>query len=85
MMAAFLLYQLIKSTLMIMTTPATLSVTLAMLLFALVALLSIGLMLNDYNKSEISKLELEFFSNYDPMTLIPNIRYFKKEVQSLTD
>ena len=83
MLKGFVVFEAIKSVLMLWTTPVTLSITLAMVFFATVAILGIGLMLNDFNRNAISRKELEFYSNYDPMTYLPNVRYFKKEVQTL--
>jgi diguanylate cyclase len=44
-----------------------------------------GLMLNDANRSIMMKKELLYLSNHDSLTLLPNIRWFKEEVQRQLD
>ncbi|MGJ9386048.1 diguanylate cyclase [Salipaludibacillus sp. CF4.18] len=83
MIIGFIVFEVIKTGLMLWTTPITFSITIAMFFFATVAILGIGLMLNDFNRNAMSRKELEFLSNYDSMTHLPNIRYFKNEVHKL--
>lgn len=83
MMTGFAMFEIIKSILMLWTTPVTLSITIAMIFFAAIAILAMGLMLNDAHQNIISRKELEYQSNRDSMTDLPNIRYFKREVENL--
>jgi diguanylate cyclase len=86
MIIGFVVFQTIKSVLMLWTTPVTFSITILMFFFSIIAVLGIGLMLNDFNRSFISRRQLEFHSNHDPLTHLPNIRYFnlnnKEETES---
>ncbi|MEQ6378112.1 diguanylate cyclase [Bacillaceae bacterium S4-13-56] len=79
----FSLYELIKSIWMLMTTPATLEIIIQMFIFALLALLGISAILNDFHRATRSTMDLEFFSNHDPMTGLPNMRFFTKKVNQL--
>lgn len=81
MILGFVVFQLIKSLLMFFATPATISMVLIMFLFSFIALTGMGLMWNDFNQKAISREKYEFLSNRDPMTHLPNIRYFKEQVQ----
>lgn len=83
MLLYFCLYELIKSVWMLMTTPATLEIIIQMFIFALFAVLGISAMLNDFHRTALSRMELEFFSNHDPMTGLPNMRYFTRKVNQL--
>ncbi|WP_019416218.1 diguanylate cyclase [Paenisporosarcina sp. TG20] len=83
MMIGLVIFEIIKSFLMIWTTPATLSITIAMFFFAFIAVLAMGLMLNDAHQNIISRRELEYQSNRDSMTNLPNIRYFNRKVENL--
>ena len=85
MMIAFVIYEAIKSIWMYVATPVNLEVVLAMFAFAAVAVFSMALILNGENRSVLLRKELEFYSNRDPMTQLPNIRYFKNNVGKLTD
>ncbi|TCN26130.1 GGDEF domain-containing protein [Mesobacillus foraminis] len=83
MMAGFFIQEIIKSGLMLLTTPATpLSIGL-MIMFEAIALLSIALINNDTNRNLLTKKDLEFQSRYDNMTNLYNLRYFKNKVHSL--
>lgn len=81
MAISFVIFQVIKSLLMFFSTPATISFILIMFLFSFIALIGIGLMTNDFNQKAITREKYEFLSNHDPMTHLPNIRYFKEKVQ----
>lgn len=85
LMAAFVVYEAIKSIWMIVTTPVNLVVAFAMFIFAAAAVFSMALILNGENRSAMLHKELEFYSNRDPMTQLPNIRYFKNNVSELID
>lgn len=83
MLLFFLLYELLKSLWMVWSTPATVWIVLLMSAFASVAALGISAMLNDFNRTVISRMELEFYSNHDPMTGLPNMRYFTNRVNKM--
>lgn len=85
MMIAFIIYEAIKSVWMIFSTPVNLLIALCMFLFAAVAVFAMALILNGENRSLQLRKELEFYSNRDPMTQLPNIRYFKNNVGKLAD
>src|SRR5690606_17174675 len=85
MMIAFVIYEAIKSIWMYVATPVNLEVVLAMFAFAAVAVFSMALILNGENRSVLLRKELEFYSNRDPMTQLPNIRYFKNNIRKFVD
>ncbi|WP_203334510.1 GGDEF domain-containing protein [Planococcus beigongshangi] len=85
MMIAFVIYEAIKSVWVITSTPMTLGITLPMFIAAAVAVISMGLILNGENRSKLLREELEFYSNRDPMTQLPNIRFFKNNVRKLVE
>jgi diguanylate cyclase len=80
MMIGFFVFETIKSVWMFATTPATPLIVLSMFLFATIAMLSMALIMNGENRNLILRKELEFYSNQDPMTHLPNIRFFKNNV-----
>src|SRR5690606_40239293 len=53
--------------------------------FASIAILAIALILNGANRNLILRKELEFYSKQDPMTHLPNIRFFTNKVGGLVD
>ncbi|HSI66131.1 MAG TPA: diguanylate cyclase [Planococcus sp. (in: firmicutes)] len=83
MMIGFFIFEVIKSLWMFFGTPATVSMTLAMIVFAAVAVLAMGLMFNDAHRNYNLRKELEIYSNQDPMTHLPNIRYFKNRMKKI--
>jgi diguanylate cyclase len=83
MFFAFFAFQLIKSSLMVWTLSIPIVVVIPMIFFATIAVLAMGLMVNDANRSLILTKELEFQSSHDAMTNMPNIRYFKNKVEKL--
>ncbi|TWT07908.1 diguanylate cyclase [Planococcus sp. CPCC 101016] len=83
MMIGMLVYEVIKSIWMYTTTPATLFITLSMFLFAGLAVLAMGLIANGENHHILVRKELEFYSNQDPMTQLPNMRFFRNKAQTL--
>lgn len=83
MMAGFFVFETIKSVWMFAATPATFMIIIAMFLFASIAILSMALIMNGENRNLILRKELEFYSNQDPMTHLPNIRFFKNNVGRL--
>jgi diguanylate cyclase len=83
MLKAFMLNEILKSALMIWTTPVTLNTAIAMIVFEFIALLSIGLMHNDTNRNFLSRRELEYQSRRDMMTNLYNLRHFKNKVDEL--
>ena len=83
MMIAFVIYEAIKSVWMLFSTPVNLIIALSMFLFAAVAVFAMALILNGENRSTLLRKELEFYSNRDPMTQLPNIRFFKNNVGEL--
>ncbi len=85
MMIAFVVYEAIKSVWMIFSTPVNLLIVTGMFIFAAVAVFSMALILNGENRSLLLKKELEFYSNRDPMTQLPNIRFFKNNVSKFVD
>lgn len=85
MMIAFVIYEVIKSVWTITLTPITFVVALSLSIFAAVAVFSMALILNGENRSKLLRNELEFYSNRDPMTQLPNIRFFKNNVSKLVE
>lgn len=83
MMAGWVVFELLKSVWMESTTPATPFMTLSMAVFAGIAILSMGLMANGENYHILVRKELEYFSNQDHLTQMPNMRYFRDKVQTL--
>ncbi len=83
MLMGFVVYELIKSLLMIWTTPANYQTILLMFIFEVFALVTIGIMNNDTNQNSLIKKELEFQSRHDNMTNLYNLRYFKSKVDIL--
>jgi diguanylate cyclase len=85
MFLGFVTYSIIKSLLMIWTTPATLTTTIIMLMFEGIGLLIIGIINNDVNRNLLYKNELEFHSRHDNMTNLYNLRYFRSRVSSIME
>ncbi|MBM7662048.1 diguanylate cyclase [Bacillus mesophilus] len=85
LIGTLLLFEVIKSILMIITTPITVQLSFIMSIFAVLAVLGMGLMLNDANRSNMMKKELLYLSNHDSLTHLPNIRWFKEEAQKQLD
>ena len=85
LLMAFVVYEVLKSAWMIASTPVNLLIIIGMFLFAGVAVFAMALILNGENRSTMLKEELEFYSNRDPMTQLPNIRYFKNNVAKLIE
>ncbi|TWT24905.1 diguanylate cyclase [Planomicrobium sp. CPCC 101110] len=83
MMAGFILFEMIKTVAFLLSTPITPFIAAVMFIFAAIAALSMALMLNEENRKLLLRKELEFLSNQDPMTHLPNIRFFKNRVQKL--
>jgi diguanylate cyclase len=85
LMTAYTVNIIVMNTLILVTTPVTFLTIVSMIVFETIAILSIGFMLNDANKNFLLKKELEYQSNYDTMTNIPNLRYFKERVERLSN
>ena len=83
MMSALLLFEVSQALLILWTTPATFIIVLNIFLFSTLAVLGMGLMINDFNNAYLQNMQLQFLSNYDQLTQIPNIRFFKDKVQGL--
>lgn len=83
MVLGLIVFEVLKSISMLMTTPATVFITISMMFFSVIAVLAMGLIANGENHHILLRKELEFYSNQDPMTQLPNIRFFKSKVQTL--
>ncbi|MDQ0427350.1 diguanylate cyclase [Planomicrobium stackebrandtii] len=83
MMVGLLVFELLKSIWMWATTPATFVIIFSMMVFAGIAVLAMGLIANGENHHILVRKELEFFSNQDHLTQLPNMRYFRSKVQTL--
>ncbi|MBB6453224.1 diguanylate cyclase [Salirhabdus euzebyi] len=83
LLTGFFTYAIIKSVLMLWTTPANEVTTILMFIFEIAALLIIGLINNDTNRNLLNRNELEFHSRHDNMTQLYNLRYFKNKVNDL--
>ncbi|WP_142829974.1 diguanylate cyclase [Planococcus soli] len=83
MMIGWAVFELLKSIWMVATTPATPLMTISMAVFAGIAVLSMGLVANGESHHILVRKELEFFSNQDHLTQLPNMRYFRSKVQTL--
>lgn len=85
MMIGFVIFELIKTIWMMAVTPATLFIGVAMFFFAGIAVFAMALILNGENRNLILRRELEFYSNQDPMTHLPNIRFFKNKIGNFVE
>lgn len=85
MMVGFVIFEFLKSVWMMIYTPATFFIIVAMAIFAGIAVLAMGLIANEESRQILLRKELEFYSNQDPMTHLPNIRFFRKRVNALLD
>lgn len=83
MMIGLLVFETLKSLWMWTTTPATFLIVFLMMVFAGIATLAMGLITNGENHHILVRKELEFYSNQDPLTHLPNMRYFRKKVHTL--
>lgn len=83
MMIGLLVFEVVKSILMFVSTPAPLSIILLMSAFAAIAVLVMGLMSNGEIHHILLRKELEINSNQDPLTQQPNMRFFRAEIQKL--
>lgn len=83
MMKGFFVYEIIKTILMFLTTPVTVVTVFYMLIFEMIAFLTIGIITNETNRSLLFKKELEFQARHDNMTNLYNLRYFKSKVDIL--
>ncbi|MGE6489801.1 GGDEF domain-containing protein [Paenisporosarcina sp. NPDC076898] len=83
MMIGCTIFEIVKFIGLYLTTPITIPLILAMFFFASIAVLAMGLMVNDNHQNISLRKELEILSNHDPLTQLPNIRYFKKNVETL--
>lgn len=83
MMTGFVVFEILKSIFLLMTTPISVPIALAMSFFGAIAVIAISLMLNDANQNLMLRKELEFYSHHDGMTNLPNLRFFKNKVQGL--
>ncbi|WP_456279283.1 diguanylate cyclase domain-containing protein [Bacillus sp. AK128] len=81
MFGVFILFEVIKSFWMVLTTPVTISLVVIMAVFSTIALLGMSLMLNDDYKNRMMRKKLLHLSNHDFLTQLPNIRWFKEEAQ----
>jgi diguanylate cyclase len=83
MLIGFLVFELLKSVWMLLNTPVSVPITIAMFFFAVIAVLAMALILNEENRSFLLRKELEVYSNQDSLTRLPNIRFFKNKVEDL--
>ena len=83
MMSALLLFEIIQASLLLWTTPATFIIVLNMVLFSMIAVVGMALTINDFNNAYLQNKQLQFLSNYDQLTQIPNIRFFREKVEGL--
>ncbi|WP_257391703.1 GGDEF domain-containing protein [Mesobacillus jeotgali] len=83
LLVGFLIYEIIKSSLMFLTTPVNLIPVLIMVVFEFIAILTIALINNDTNLNLLTKKELEFDSRHDGMTNLYNLRYFNTKAGEL--
>lgn len=83
MMLGYMVYAVLKSSLMLWTTPANISTLIIMVVFEVFSLLIIGLINNDTNHNLLVKKELEFESRHDNMTNLFNLKHFKRELEKL--
>ena len=81
LMIGFTVFEIIKSLLMFIGTPATLLITLVLAVLASIAVFAIGLMLNDVHRHIIERKSLIYQSSHDPLTELSNIRSFHTNVR----
>lgn len=72
-----------QALILLFTTSATLPVALMMMAFSSFAVLGMSMMINDMSKMNLQTEKLQFLSNHDSLTRIPNRRFFKERVQRL--
>ncbi|MFT4413807.1 GGDEF domain-containing protein [Fredinandcohnia humi] len=81
MMIAFLIYQIIRSVLSLVTTHITVNTVFILTIFEVVAILCISLMYNDSNRNLLTKNDLEYQSRHDSLTSLYNIGHFRNRVE----
>ncbi|MCT2534611.1 diguanylate cyclase [Aquibacillus koreensis] len=78
-------YELLKSIFILSTTPIPVHIVIVFALFSALVVSVITLMLNDDTQNIKLRKQLEFHSNHDPLTTLPNMRKFNHEVQLLIE
>lgn len=83
MMIGFVVFEVIKSVWMALSTPATASMALIMALMGTIGVLAMGWILNDTHRNIIRWKALEHDSTHDALTGLPNLRFFHEQVREL--
>jgi diguanylate cyclase len=79
MLGGYLVFETVKSLWMYYQFHLPLDLLMGMIVFGTLSILVIAVMMNDFSKSFIQKREMEYQSNYDFLTDLPNIRCFNRE------
>lgn len=82
LMPALSIFGIIQYVLLFWSTSISWSIIGLMVIFTILAVLGMVMMINDVSKMNLQTKKLEFLSNYDFLTHIPNRRYFKKRFNS---
>lgn len=80
---ALMFFTIVQALILLFTTSATLPVVLMMMVFTFFAVFGMSMMINDMSKINLQTEKLQFLSNHDSMTHIPNRRFFKERVEQL--
>lgn len=83
LMAGLLVFELIKSISMVITTPATPGLAAIMALMAAIGVLALGWIVNDAHRNILRWKTLEHQSMHDALTGLPNLRFFHERVRDL--
>lgn len=83
----YLVFSLLRSVIQLFVIDISfelwIKLTMNVTLFSLVSLFIMLLIINDVNQSILLKKELEWKANYDVMTDLPDLHYFKKKTEEV--
>lgn len=83
LMAGFLIFEVIKSISMVVTTPATPMLAVIMAAMGAIGVLALGWIVNDAHRNTLRWKTLEHQSMHDALTGLPNLRFFHERVRDL--
>ena len=83
LMAGFLVFEVIKSISMVITTPATPMLAVIMAAMGTIGVLALGWIVNDAHRNILRWKTLEHQSMHDALTGLPNLRFFHERVRDL--
>lgn len=83
----FFLFYLVKIILSLIwgihSVPMFLKIQTSTAIFSSITLLFMIIMINDANKDFLNEQKLKYLSRHDTMTSLPNLRYFKSQVEKI--